>query len=95
MRVLQILPSLGFGIIPLLKSPFLFKFDINMEQLQYISDKSGKKLAVILPIEAYSKILDDLEQFEDIKLYDEAKAEDNGDRILLTDYLKKRKLNIE
>jgi len=66
-----------------------------MEQVQYISDKEGKKLAVILPIEKYTKILADLEELEDIRLYDEAKAEDNGDSILLTDYLKKRKLKIE
>jgi len=66
-----------------------------MEQVQYISDKEGKKLAVILPIEKYTKILDDLEELEDLRLYDEAKAEDNGESILLTDYLEKRKLKIE
>jgi len=68
---------------------------MDMEQTQYISDKDGKKLAVILPIEKYAKILEDLEEFEDIKLYDNAKAEDNGESILLSDYLEKRKLKIE
>jgi len=66
-----------------------------MEQTQYISDKDGKKLAVILPIEKYSEILNDLEEFEDMKLYDKAKAEDDGERVLLTDYLKKRNINLE
>lgn len=66
-----------------------------MEQTHYISDKDGKKLAVILPIEKYSKILEDLEEFEDIKLYDKAKAEDNGERVLLNDYLKKRNISFE
>lgn len=66
-----------------------------MKEVQYISDIDGKKTAVILPIEQYSKILNDLEALEDVKLFDEAKADDDGNRILLTDYIKKRKLKIE
>jgi hypothetical protein len=34
----------------------------------------------------------DLEELEDIKLYDKVKREDDGKRILLSDYVKKRKL---
>ena len=34
--------------------------------------------------------LEDLEDLEDVKLYDEAKVE-AGEKILFTDYLKKRK----
>ena len=41
---------------------------------QFITDDHGNKLAVILPIEDYQKMLDDLEGMEDIKLYDEVKA---------------------
>jgi len=66
-----------------------------MEQLQYISDCEGKKLAVILPVEKYNKMLEDLEELEDLRIYDEAKAEDNDEGILLADYLEKRKLKIE
>lgn len=40
---------------------------------QFVTDKSGKKLAVILPIKEYNKMVDDLEELEDIKLYDSAK----------------------
>ena len=40
---------------------------------QYITDDHGKKLAVILPIKTYEKIIDDLEELEDIRLYDKAK----------------------
>ena len=57
---------------------------------QYITDKKGKKVAVIVPIDEYSRIIEELEELEDIRLYDEAKKEDDGDRILLSDYLKKR-----
>ncbi len=58
---------------------------------QYITDDKGKKLAVILPMKTYEKMLEEIEEFEDIKLYDEAKKEDDGERILFTEYLKKRK----
>lgn len=40
---------------------------------QYITDDDGKKLAVILPMEKYQKMLNELEEMEDIKLYDKAK----------------------
>lgn len=43
---------------------------------QYITDDHGKKLAVILPIKEYNKMIDDLEELEDIKLYDAAKKGD-------------------
>ena len=40
---------------------------------QFVTDDHGKKLAVILPIKDYYKMVDDLEELEDIKLYDKAK----------------------
>lgn len=40
---------------------------------QFVTDDHGKKLAVILPIKDYNKMVDDLEELEDIKLYDKAK----------------------
>jgi len=36
--------------------------------------------------------MNELEDLEDIKLYDEAKKEDEGDRILFSEYLKERKI---
>lgn len=41
---------------------------------QYTTDITGKKVSVILPIKDYEKILDELEELEDIKAYDRAKA---------------------
>lgn len=41
---------------------------------QYIIDTTGKKVSVILPIKDYAKIMDELEELEDIKTYDRAKA---------------------
>jgi len=40
---------------------------------QFVTDDKGKKIAVILPITEYNKIVDDLEELEDIRLYDAAK----------------------
>ncbi len=39
---------------------------------QYITDKKGKKISVILPIGDYNKMVEQLEELEDIKLYDDA-----------------------
>lgn len=58
---------------------------------QFITDDKGNKLAVIVPIEDYQKMLDDLEEMEDIKLYDQVKAR-NEESMPLGEYLKKRKL---
>ena len=58
---------------------------------QYIKDANGHKSLVILPVKEFDTIIEELEGLEDIKLYDQAKKEDNGERILFSDYLKSRK----
>lgn len=40
---------------------------------QFVTDDQGNKLAVILPIKAYNKMVDELEEIEDIRLFDAAK----------------------
>lgn len=40
---------------------------------QFVTDDHGKKLAVILPIHEYEKIMEDLEDMEEVRLYDEVK----------------------
>lgn len=40
---------------------------------QFVTDDHGNKLAVILPIKEYNKMVDDLEELEDIRSYDAAK----------------------
>jgi hypothetical protein len=49
-----------------------------MKTPQYITDEKGKKLSVILPLKEYQKMLEDLEELEDIRLYDEAMAGSEG-----------------
>jgi hypothetical protein len=57
----------------------------------FITDKSGRKISVVLPIKDFNAIMEELEDIEDVNLYDEAKKNDNGERILFSDYLKNRK----
>lgn len=57
---------------------------------QYITDTAGKKL-VILPLKEFDHLIKEIEELNDIHLYNEAKKEDDGKRILFSDYVKKRK----
>ncbi len=57
---------------------------------KFFTDNHGKKDAVILPINEYNRLLEELEDMEDIRLYDEAKKNDDGFRISLDDYVKQR-----
>ncbi len=57
---------------------------------QFIKDSAGKKL-VVLPKKEFDAIMEELDEIEDIRLYDEAKKNDDGVRILFSDYLKNRK----
>ncbi|MEI7675703.1 MAG: hypothetical protein WCJ03_02890 [Bacteroidales bacterium] len=58
---------------------------------QYIKDNNGRNSYVILPTKEFNTILENLEELEDIRLYDQVKKEDKGERVLLSDYLKNRK----
>jgi len=60
---------------------------------QYIKDANGNNSLVVLSAQEFNTIMEELEDLEDIKLYDEAKKEDTGERILFSDYLKNRKNN--
>lgn len=58
---------------------------------QYITDANGEKSLVILPAKEFETLMEELEELEDIRLYDEAKKEDTGDRISFSDYVKNLK----
>ena len=63
---------------------------MKLSNPQYITDNTGKKLSVVLPVKVYEKIIDDLEELEDMRLYDEVKAK-NEKGIPFAEYLEKRK----
>ena len=46
----------------------------NLKQPQFIVDEKGNRTAVILDMESYEQLLDALEELDDIRAYDEAKA---------------------
>jgi PHD/YefM family antitoxin component YafN of YafNO toxin-antitoxin module len=58
---------------------------------QYINDSNGKKSMVILTLKEFETIMEELEDLEDVRLYDQDKKEDTGERILFSDYLKNRR----
>ena len=60
-------------------------------ETQFLTDEKGNRIAVVLPIKLYDKLIEKLEDLEDVRLYDEAKREDDGYRISFDDYLKTRK----
>jgi sulfopyruvate decarboxylase TPP-binding subunit len=59
-----------------------------MYKENYLVDDSGKRIAVMLPIKEYNKMLDAIEELEDIKAYDLAK---NEETIPLREAIKLRK----
>jgi len=40
---------------------------------QFITDNTGKKISVVLPLKDFKTILEELEELEDLRLYDAAK----------------------
>lgn len=47
---------------------------IMTEPVQFLTNKDGEKIAVVITVDEYAKILEQLEELEDIRAYDEAKA---------------------
>lgn len=48
---------------------------------QYIKDANGNRSMVILLAKEFDTLMEELEELEDIRLYDEAKKNDTGERI--------------
>lgn len=57
---------------------------------QYLKDDNGNDALVVLPVSEFNSIMEELEDLEDVRLYDDAMKDDNGERILFSDYLKNR-----
>jgi hypothetical protein len=54
---------------------------------QYIKDTAGKSL-VVLPQHEFDILMEELDELEDIRLYDEAKKNDTGERVPMEEALK-------
>jgi hypothetical protein len=44
------------------------------EPTQFLVNEKGEKVAVVIGIQEYEKLLEDLEELEDIRAFDEAEA---------------------
>lgn len=44
---------------------------------QYITDNTGKKISAVLPMKEFKTLLEELEELEDIRLYDESKNDNH------------------
>ena len=51
-----------------------------MSSVRFLVNEKGRKEGVVLDIELYEKILEDLEELESIRAYDAAKA--SGDELI-------------
>lgn len=47
---------------------------------QYVTDDAGRRIGVLLGLDRYHELLDALEEIEDIRAFDEAKA--SGDEVV-------------
>ena len=57
-------------------------------ETQFLIDERGNRTAVVLSIKKYNKLIEKLEDLEDVRLYDEAKREDDGYRISIEEAFK-------
>lgn len=48
---------------------------------QYIKDANGNNSMVVLPAEEFERLLEELEDDDDVRMYDQAKKDDTGERI--------------
>lgn len=49
-------------------------------QEQYLTDREGKRVGVVLDLEQFQRIIEELEELEDIRAYDAAMA--SGDEVI-------------
>lgn len=61
-----------------------------MSTTTFITDQKGKKISAVVPIKAYKLILEELEELEDIRAFDKAKAKKEKP-ILLSDAIQQRR----
>jgi PHD/YefM family antitoxin component YafN of YafNO toxin-antitoxin module len=57
---------------------------------QYLVDEQNQKKAVVLPFSEWEQLLDELEELDDIRAYDQAKT-DSSDAISFEDCVRKLK----
>jgi hypothetical protein len=58
---------------------------------QYVVDENGKHISVILPIEEYERLIEELEELDDVKAAEEARREieTGADELILWEQAKR------
>jgi hypothetical protein len=59
-----------------------------MPKTKFIRNKKGEKISVVLDIKEYEKLMEDLEELDDIRAYDQAKK--SGDTAVPFDQIARR-----
>lgn len=59
----------------------------------YLTDSDGKRMSVVLSMVEFEKILELLEDLEDVRLYDDVKSRDE-ESVSISDYLAQRKARV-
>lgn len=54
---------------------------MGARKLQYLTDDEGETIGVFLSIQHYNELLEQIEELEDIRLFDEAKSDKNQEAI--------------
>ncbi len=59
-------------------------------ETNFITNPKGKKISVVVPLKEYQKMVEAIEELEDIRMYDAVKAR-KEEKISLQEYVRGRK----
>jgi len=59
---------------------------------QFLVDDRGNKTSVLLSISDYESLMEEIDDADDVRLFDQAVDTQNGESISLDEYMKKRGL---
>jgi hypothetical protein len=59
-----------------------------MPKVKFIKNKKGERVSLVLDIKDYEKLMEELEELEDIRAYDEAKQ--SGEPVVPSEQIAKR-----
>lgn len=62
---------------------------LTLVKPQYITNENGERISVVLPVDEYERMIQELEDMDDIRLYDKVKGA-NESSMSFDDYLKQR-----
>ncbi|MDN3582946.1 hypothetical protein [Mucilaginibacter flavus] len=63
---------------------------LTLVKPQYITNEDGEKVSVIIPVSEYERMIEELEDIDDVRLFDEAKK-NNEPSMSFDDYVKQRR----